>query len=278
MKYKGLRSIWIEMGGSLLLKNTFFKFTPQLETTVVFGVFIVSVLANVFANLFHGILFNLFYQGVFGIGICISFPLWYTVVIRKEPIRNIGLTTNGWLKALLIAFIFIAISIPGQMIGKVIPFPMWDKFIYISIALIMSTLFEELFFRGFLQTKFEKAFGIIPAIILSGLAFSLYHLGYPRYRSIGLLITLFLVGVFFAISFSFTKNVLTSFAVNLPNAILTYILHPNQFVDFNREVAVISAITTMVALGLIVLFKTKEKANLPTLKASFLEDSNKETL
>ncbi|MCL0049041.1 CPBP family intramembrane metalloprotease, partial [Dehalococcoidia bacterium] len=73
------------------------------------------------------------------------------------------------------------------------PLPATDVLIYTSIALVMSTLFEEVFFRGFLQTRFEKAFGIFPAIVLSGLTFSLYHLGYPAYRDFNLLMSILTV-------------------------------------------------------------------------------------
>ena len=39
--------------------------------------------------------------------------------------------------------------------------------------LLMTTFSKEFFFRVFLQLRFENAFGAIPAIILSGLVFSI---------------------------------------------------------------------------------------------------------
>ncbi len=240
------------------MKRKCFQCKPQQETLITLLALIGAILANALANCFKGPLFVIFYQGVLVLGICIFFPLYYIQNIKKESLNDIGLTTKGWFIALLVGIIFAALSVPGQVMHKTILFPAFDKFIYITIALIMSTLFEELFFRGFLQTRFEKAFGIIPAIILSGAAFSLYHLGYPKFRSVELLLTLFLVGIFFAISFSITKNVITSFTVNLPNAIITYIINPERFAVFNEKVAIISSLTIFIAIGIIRLFKIKE--------------------
>jgi membrane protease YdiL (CAAX protease family) len=218
--------------------NRYIKFKPQKETFIAFSSFLVCVLMNATANTFKGNLFFVFYHCIFGLGICIFFPLLYVGIIRKEPLASIGLTIKGWQKAIMIALAFLAISIPGQFIGKNVSFPSFDKFIYISIPLFMSSLFEEIYFRGFIQTKLEKAFGIIPAVLLSGMFFSLYHLGYPKFRSMELLLTMFLVGVLFAIAFRMTNNVITSFAVNLPNAIAVNILNPQLFEDFSPKIAI----------------------------------------
>ena len=113
----------------------------------------------------------------------------------------------------------------------------------------MSTLFEEVFFRGFLQTRFEKAFGIFPAIVLSGLTFSLYHLVYPAYRDFNLLMILFFVGMFFAVAFRVTSNVITSFTLNLPHAIVTFV---EKQTFFDARIAMIAFATTMIAVALII--------------------------
>ncbi len=243
------------------MKRKCFQCKPQPETLVTLLALIGAILVNALANCFKGSLFVLFYQGVLVLGICIFFPLYYIQNIKKESLNEIGLTTKGWFFALLVGLIFAAVSVPGQIIHKTILFPSFDKLVYVTIALMMSALFEELFFRGFLQTRFEKAFGIIPAVLLSGAAFSLYHLGYPKFRSVELLLMLFFVGTFLAISFSITKNVITSFTVNLPNAIITYIINPQQFTDFNKVVAIISFSTICIAIVIISLFKIKETRN-----------------
>lgn len=226
------------------------KFKPEKETLIVFAAFFACVGANALASLFMETpLYVLFYQGLLVLGVCIFFPLWYVGIRNKQPLSTIGLTTKGWKRALLVGLIFVIFSVPWRIVGKGLPFPAMDILIYTSIALVMSTLFEELFFRGFLQTRFEKAFGVLPAIVLSGLTFSLYHLGYPAYRDIGPLMVLFFVGMFFAVAFRITNNVITSFTLNLPHAVVTFV-EKQSF--FDARIAIVAFITTIIGVGLII--------------------------
>jgi membrane protease YdiL (CAAX protease family) len=247
-----------------LKKRSFFCFQPQKETSLVLGALIVLTLINALANLFTGGLpYFLLYQGLFGIGVCVFFPLYYTVILKGETLEEIGLTTRKWLTAGLVALPFIALSIGGQL-TKVVAWPTIDNMIYIGMGLIASTLFEEVFFRGFLQTRFEKAFGMIPAILISGAAFSFYHLGYPKFRNPEMLIVLFLVGTFFAISFSITRNVITSYLVNLPNAILTFFLKPTMLPEIHLDAAVVSIVAFTISI--VVIMMIGKKKTIPMIK------------
>ena len=59
---------------------------------------------------------------------------------------------------------------------------------------IMTTFFEEFLFRGFVQNRIERKFGWVLAILVSGAMFSLYHLGYPGFRTWEDILLLFAVG------------------------------------------------------------------------------------
>lgn len=240
-------------------KRRWISFQPDRQIFIALSAFIIATLANASANLFTGGWpYFLLYQGLFGIGVCVLFPLYYTVVLQGEPLAEIGLTTKNWLPALLVALPLIIFSVLGQF-NKVVVWPPVEKMIYIGMGLVASTLFEEVFFRGFLQTKFEKAFGIIPAILLSGAAFSLYHLGYPKFRDLEMLVVLFFVGTFFAISFSITRNIITSYLVNLPNAIITFFIQPNMLPTIDLEAAVVSVASFVIAMALVVVMAMKGK-------------------
>jgi hypothetical protein len=65
--------------------------------------------------------------------------------------------------------------------------------------------FEAVFFRGWLQLRFEHAFGIIPGVVFSALCYSLYHVGYGMLWDE--LLFLFGLGMVFATVFRLTKNV-----------------------------------------------------------------------
>jgi membrane protease YdiL (CAAX protease family) len=121
----------------------------------------------------------------------------------------------------------------------------------------MTTFFEEFLFRGFIQTRIEKQFGFIIAILVSGLMFSLYHMGYPGFRNIEELLLLFAVGLGFAIAFKLSgNNLYISYFVNLPNAFVTYILKSKRFpvLDINST---ISTIITIILIIIILLIYNK---------------------
>jgi hypothetical protein len=66
-------------------------------------------------------------------------------------------------------------------------------------------LFEAIFFRGWLQLRFEEAFGLVPSLILGALCYSLYHVGYGM--TWDEMLFLFGLGLVFAAFFRLTKNV-----------------------------------------------------------------------
>ncbi|MEY8428827.1 CPBP family intramembrane glutamic endopeptidase [Lachnospiraceae bacterium 46-15] len=151
--------------------------------------------------------------------------------------------------------VFVAFSIGGQLIpkmaaGEQVP---WHLLPMGIVPLIMTTFFEEFLFRGFVQSRIDRQFGWIPAILVSGAMFSLYHLGYPGFRIWEDLLLLFAVGIGFAAAYKLSdNNLIISFFVNLPNAFVTYILKYEQFPVMCVSSAIAAAIT-LVLIGLILL-------------------------
>jgi len=74
----------------------------------------------------------------------------------------------------------------------------------IALALTVG-LFEAIFFRGWLQLRFEDAFGVIPGLVLAALAYSLYHVGYGM--EAGELVFLFFLGITFGAVFRLTRSI-----------------------------------------------------------------------
>jgi hypothetical protein len=65
-------------------------------------------------------------------------------------------------------------------------------------------LFEAVFFRGWLQLRFEEAFGLLPGLVLGALCYSLYHVGYGM--TSGEMLFLFGLGLTFGAFFRLTKS------------------------------------------------------------------------
>ena len=126
---------------------------------------------------------------IFGLGFVL--PIFYTLYMEKQPLSSLGLTLKHWHLMLLISLLLAGMLVfvfaketegPIQVQGSA------GGVLYIMVA----GIFEMLFFYGFLQIHFEKAFGIIPAILLAALFYSFHHAGFqPEFTS------LFFVGVFY---------------------------------------------------------------------------------
>ena len=100
-----------------------------------------------------------------------------------------------------------------------------------------------------MQSRVEQQFGWFPAILVSGIMFSFYHLGYPGFRTIGDILLLFAVGLGFAIAYKLSdNNVIVSYFVNLPNAFVTYMLKFEQFPVMNLSATVVGVITLILIM------------------------------
>ena len=95
-------------------------------------------------------------------------------------------------------FIFLKDQVPENVISL--------KNLYGASYILVAGIFEMTFIYGFLRMCFEKAFGIIPLILLTSVLYSLHHAGFqPEF------LHLFLVGLMYCSVFYITKNMLIIF-------------------------------------------------------------------
>lgn len=206
------------------------------------------------------VLYFVFYNLGYGV---LSSCLLVLYLLRNEKasLASLGIKKPG-VRQFVVLGAYIFFSVGGQLIpklfaGEQIP---WQLLPIGIVPLIMTTFFEEFVFRGFVQGRVERTFGLIPAIIISGLMFSLYHLGYPGFRKLEDILLLFAVGLGFAIVYKLAdNNLFVSYFANLPNAFVTYMLKNKQFPVMN-EASTIAAIITILLLALVFL-KMKKNLN-----------------
>ncbi|HPF31349.1 MAG TPA: hypothetical protein PLO25_03535 [Candidatus Saccharibacteria bacterium] len=126
------------------------------------------------------------------------FPLWWITKYQKRPLSDLGITKNLLIPSILISLIFA--------IWKLIELPnLINGFDYIPQLIIGVLIFWEPFFvLGWLQTRYEKSFGIIPAIFLSALSFIVFQIGSGPLDTLFSFFPEFLI---LATAFALTKNI-----------------------------------------------------------------------
>jgi membrane protease YdiL (CAAX protease family) len=150
----------------------------------------------------HGLIGLLVFV-IFGNGVLnVLFPAYYLLVIRREKPEQLGITTRRlWLAVLLSALcsLFAWKGLQRELAAHA-GVDLLPQLIFNGLI-----LWEPFFVFGWLQLRFERAFGILPGIVLAAASFGAYHLGtYPLSGVAGLV----LFGLVFAILFRTTKNLL----------------------------------------------------------------------
>jgi membrane protease YdiL (CAAX protease family) len=136
-----------------------------------------------------------------------TIPIYYILVVKKERLKDIGVTTNKLFISIILNLIFSILILLQFILNSE---KAWMEILFNrgsipKIFYIMVVgIFEVTFFYEFLRKSFEKAFGVFPSIILSALFYSFHHIGFQPE-----ILKLFLVGIFFASISSITNNVLT---------------------------------------------------------------------
>ena len=124
----------------------------------------------------------------------------------KEVLIDIGFSKKKLVLSIVLDCIF-ALGLLAMFMKDGIPYNIFNKYnIYAASYIITAGIFEMTFIYGFLRMSFEKAFGIIPAIILTSGFYSFHHAGFqPEF------LHLFLVGLMYCSIFYITHNILIIF-------------------------------------------------------------------
>ncbi len=232
-----------------------FLWSPSADTTAAaLSVVLLTILAYLGLVLFEETWLSFLIFVLIGtVGVCVIFPLYWMVVRKKKGLDTLGITPKHWLASLLV----------GVLLGG---FSLWDyhRSFGVSVATIPSlivgvyALWEIVFICGWIQLRFEEAFGIIPGIILAALCGSLYHIGYG-YLDLSILAGMFIAGVFMAVIFRFTKNILILWPFFMPIASL----RPFKMGGFSPDwtMAGCSAVSLVIMLISIFLFYRIQNRN-----------------
>jgi membrane protease YdiL (CAAX protease family) len=134
----------------------------------------------------------------------ILFPLVY--ILRSDNrFAAFGFTLKRWYVFLPINLVLGVLLLLMFLSESPIPtdFHVTTAVVWKAAFVIVAVFFELIFFYGFLRTLFEKAFGIVPGIILTALFYSFHHIGFqPEYGK------LIFVGLLFALVYRLGNSAL----------------------------------------------------------------------
>ena len=192
--------------------NKFFRFNFTKETLVASSTGAVMIILSLIMLLFGTdsfwdkamsfILRDLLM--IFGLGIV--FVSLYEGREGKSVLKEIGFTGRKRPLSLILDFVFGA-GLLAMFLKEEVPSGILEvKNLYAATYILVAGIFEMTFIYGYLRASFEKAFGIIPAIVLTSAFYSFHHAGFqPEF------LHLFFVGLMYCSVYYITQNLLIIF-------------------------------------------------------------------
>lgn len=184
----------------------------DLTTIVVLYVAVVALFRLAFVGFGTDRLLGLFLSYATGLLLGVAGPVVYSVWVRHRPLRSLGIGTHDLRPTLLLAVVLAGTQFVMTLWRIELPAPVdWVPLLVMSLTV---GLFEAVFFRGFVQTRLEASFGVVPAVAGAAALYGLYHVGY----GMGADELLFLsgLGVVYAIAFRLVENILVLWPLLTP--------------------------------------------------------------
>jgi uncharacterized protein len=186
-------------------------------------------------------------------GLGVAVPLFYTVLVRRRPLADVGLTTYQLLPSLALGLVLGWDTYRNTLAALGVA---WTPAVVPVATMALAVgLFEAIFFRGWLQLRFEAAFGLVPGLLLGALCYSLYHIGYGM--EVEELLFLFGLGLVFGAFFRLTRSVFVLWPFYTPVGGLFSNLNEGLTIPFEATYGFLLTIGLMV--GVIILANALHK-------------------
>ena len=151
------------------------RLEPGTDTVLAFATAVAFSFVYFFATHTESMLASFLVFTALGTGVvCVVLPAFYVLVVRREGPEALGVTARRWRLSLAISAVFAAGSLPAVLQAAA-----WTPGADLAPHLLVNalSLWEPFFVFGWLQLRFERAFGILPGVVLAALSFGAYHLG-----------------------------------------------------------------------------------------------------
>jgi len=87
----------------------------------------------------------------------------------------------------------------GEVPMTIPPGPKSSILVALAMAAVVAGVIEEISVRGFMQSRLEKTFGVVPAILMSGLVWALFHTNHSYFDTSALNVVIWF-GIFLTVS------------------------------------------------------------------------------
>jgi membrane protease YdiL (CAAX protease family) len=191
-----------------------FRWQPTRHTWVAVGAGLLAFVFSVSLLLFElgSVPAQLIHNGLIYVVCGAAIPWGYTVLTEREAPAALGLKRERWVLSLIISLVAAGLFTPMLFFEGDLSNVGWGNVAKAAFVLTgAGGLFELFLYYGFIHLRLEKAFGTIPAILLTSAIYVLWHVGTqlplepdPLYA----MWKLFWVGVMSQSVFSLTRNLL----------------------------------------------------------------------
>lgn len=179
------------------MRNKWLHFDVDKES--IFGLIcgIFMILLSIAMTLFNNDISNIILRDILMILFLGFFtPIYYILIIKKKKLSVLGIHKNK-LAASLAINVITGISLLVMFINKNTEHIVFNINSFYAITYILvAGIFEMIFIYGFLRYEFERTFGILPAILITAIFYSLHHAGFqPEFTK------LFFVGIMYSLPY-----------------------------------------------------------------------------
>ncbi len=184
----------------------------------------------------------------------IGLPIAYIKIIKRKGLELLGISKKNIILSIVLGSV-LAVFQYSQTLTKV-TLPDIQHLVPLVTMVLAVGLFENIFFRGWMQKRFEAAFGLVPSILLASILYSFYHIGYgmtwlEMYE-------LFYIGLFYAVVFRLTNNIFILYPFLTPAGALYTNLNEGLTLPFEASYGFIIVIALSI-LTIIFFHKLKDK-------------------
>lgn len=227
--------------------RTWLAWRPGLDTWIAVGAVLVMWLVHVVDNLLAPV--NpvvgesiLLFVGAILVGVLL--PVWVVWHRMRRDLDALGLTMRRIWLAVIISLLVTVGSLPA----------FWSAAAAAGIDPIGQTwgqmlgMWEPLFLYGFLQLRFRDAFGEVPAPVLAGIAYGLYHVGTEPVQNSFFRMALAIV---LGVAFSGTRSLWTMLPFTWAFATALIGIYDGQ--GFGVDAIALRVVVLVIQIGIVVM-------------------------